>query len=122
MTRELEDALLERLHEATMRGLVRWHTDREDANRDAWTAECAGESLRVELIYAPRANGSSYERIAVEVLVFGHLFTAAVGSSRYDRAMDMISFSMPGWREASHASEKKLKAAITKLDSLLKAP
>ena len=111
---------MDRLHEAAARGILRWSTDTEDGNREIWKSELAGKELRVELIYVKRASGDAFERFAVEVLAFGYLFTAGVGSKRYDTVMDMLSFSMAGWRDASAAEEKKLKKALSTLDSLLK--
>jgi hypothetical protein len=115
----LEDSVLDRLHEAAARGILRWSTDTDDANREVWKSELAGESLRIELIYVKRASDDSFERFAVEVSAFGHLLIAGLGSKRYDTVMDMLSFSMHGWRDANAAKEKKLKKTLSTLDSLL---
>ncbi len=115
----LEDSLLDRLYEATARGILRWSTDHEDDNREIWKSELAGEELQVEIIYVMRASHDVYERFAVNVQAFGDWFTASVGTKRYDTVMDMLSFSMLGWREASASVEKKLKKALSTLDSLL---
>ena len=105
------------LMEATQRGKIRWHRNKQ--NLDLYESDLDGEPLSVRFVRFIRADGTASDRQVAELECFGVTTDHAVGTEGMELVNQMLAFNDLEWTHTRAAIRDRLMEAEAALHVLL---
>ena len=114
--------LLEKLLEATKKGLLEWKIDDQSENEEKFIGNLYDRTFTIEIIYLPRSDGKGNERSLVRISNNKLYETFAIGTKGYELIFEMLQENILSWKEAKISHEKDISALTKILSEKLSKP
>jgi hypothetical protein len=112
MDYSLDIKILELLHAATDKGLmVRLHS-----GEDQFSSALGHDNFDIEIIHLQRSQEECYERALVRITGRSIYHTYAIGTTGYEKVMDILRLSVNGWLEGSEGAARKLESLKARIE------